>query len=741
MEKRLFGQTGIPISVFTLGTMRFLHGWDTPHDHLPDDSLENARQIIQSALDAGINLIETAHGYGKSERLIGATLANLKQPKNSYHLMTKAIPTKSGDQIRVRLEESLTRLAVDRVDFFALHGINTLEILAQCLAPNGPLAGLERAKQEGLIGHIGLSSHGQLPVLLEIIATNRFEFINLHYHFFRQKNKSAIDYAAVRNMGVLILSPNDKGGLLYNPPSKLKRLTEPLHPVHFNERWLLSHPDIHTLCIGMSEPKHIDIHKKSLNGTPYFGNVERAAALRLFQEGLLSPFVRCGECTQCAPCPEHIDIPEIMRLLHLARCLNMVEYARYRYAQMSVQDHWVPGAQANSCDGCNSCLPRCPQGLIIPALLGLAHECLSSTESWKTCFEHLPAGASDLAMDNVLRVDLRLRRALVEMTSQEEDVGLVRAMVRNIAILAPVSNVVFYEARKGSKESDNQLTRNDWLLFNPLNNRKEGEPVETIEGMLECLKLGQERVFTLSQESSLVRVIEPVRSEKFIGFLLIDCTEHVAWVKRLTNFFLRIFMNQLSLIHKKERDPLTGLLNRQSFDAKINRVLLALNDGGRRRADDTSGKGVILAVFDIDHFKRVNDQFGHLIGDEVLLLFSRIMEQCFRLTDFLFRFGGEEFIALLNDISPEEGYAALERFRRMVERYDFPQVGQVTVSIGSVVVSCSEIPSTLIEKADLSLYYAKNHGRNQVQVYQDLVASGELAGPDVQEDSEIDLWD
>ncbi|MBF0309420.1 MAG: aldo/keto reductase [Magnetococcales bacterium] len=366
MEKRLFGRTGLPISVFTLGTMRFLHGWDEPHDSLPDDSLQNAHEVISTALSAGINLIETARGYGKSERLIGQVLPRIPQARNVFRLMSKAPPLESPRAMRQAVEESLTFLGVSRLDLFALHGLNNPERCHLALRRGGSLEVLEKLRAEGLIGAIGFSSHAPLPLLLQTIASNRFDFVNLHYYYFRPGNRAAVDLANALNMGLFIISPNDKGGSLYDAPQELVRRTAPLHPVHFNERWLLSQPTVHTLSIGLSEAGHWDIHRQSLETSPYWGETERDIHLRL-QQAMRSPLDRCPTCRQCLPCPEAIEIPEMLRLFTLATSLGMDFHTRYRYEMMSPGDNWMPGNRAEACTRCNDCLPRCPQQLDIPA--------------------------------------------------------------------------------------------------------------------------------------------------------------------------------------------------------------------------------------------------------------------------------------------------------------------------------------------------------------------------------------
>lgn len=188
---------------------------------------------------------------------------------------------------------------------------------------------------------------------------------------------------------------------------------------------------------------------------------------------------------------------------------------------------------------------------------------------------------------------------------------------------------------------------------------------------------------------------------------------------------LQIIQNLIWLNNDNERDTLTGLLNRKSFEQKINKVLGHISNTSKRK-DDTESHAYFLAIFDIDHFKNVNDTYGHLIGDEVLLLFSQLMTQTFRDKDMLFRFGGEEFIGVFQCMDATDIEVILERFRLKIASYSFPQIGEVTVSIGYTAIAALEISSKLIDRADTALYYAKNHGRNRSCCYEALLAEGSL---------------
>lgn len=203
---------------------------------------------------------------------------------------------------------------------------------------------------------------------------------------------------------------------------------------------------------------------------------------------------------------------------------------------------------------------------------------------------------------------------------------------------------------------------------------------------------------------------------------------------RTIQTLLRVFGNFQNLLESSQRDALTGLLNRQTFDATFLKASMLgasepinTSDSDRRANSST---GYWLGVIDIDHFKLVNDRFGHLIGDEVLVLVARIMRQSFRHYDRLYRFGGEEFVVLLRGGSEADALAAFERFRCNVECYAFPQVGRVTVSLGFTEVQPKDTPSQAFERADQAVYQAKHQGRNQVLCYDALVRAGILEDED-----------
>lgn len=397
MEWRRFGKTNLPLSIFTLGTMRCLA------------SAEVFAQTLEEAIAKGINHIETARGYGNSERFLGEALhQGLSVPRSHLYLTSKFSPMLSATAIAEAVENSLTRLQTDYLDCVALHGINTPDHLAQALHPQGALAGLQSAQRQGQVRHIGFSTHGDLTVILAAIATQHFSFVNLHYSYFFQRNLPAIHQAAAQDMGVLIISPADKGGLLYTPSAKLQQLCAPLSPLAFNYQFLLKNPQITTLTVGPAHPAELawplstvlsldlyphDLLARDLSRetdgdfpNPSSSESDSPESLATIDQRLQTEMVaqlspdHCHQCYACLPCPESIQIPEVLRLRNLAVALNMDAYGQYRYGMLERAGHWFPGQQGNRCTSCNDCLPRCPMQLDIPKLLHDTHHRLSGSQ-------------------------------------------------------------------------------------------------------------------------------------------------------------------------------------------------------------------------------------------------------------------------------------------------------------------------------------------------------------------------
>lgn len=342
MEYRRFGKTDEMLSVITLGGMRYKHGWNEPRHELPADTIEQCKDTVLKSLEMGINHIETAYGYMKSEHLYGKVLNDeLGLKRDSYHLMTKGEP-KTADETRRLVEEQLKTLKTDYLDFYGWHGINNSERFDAALATNGAVEELLKMKEEGIIKHVGFSTHAPLDIIIKAIETDLFEFVNLHYYYFFQRNKAAVDLAESKDMGVFIISPNDKGGQLFKAPQKIKDIVAPLTPIQWNARFCLSNPSVHTLTMGIPTTTPFDELAGIFPLTVPLRGHDKEVKFKLDNQKLLDPFADY-EGYDLEKDPSGINIPEVLRFRKLLKCYDMKEYGEYRYNSFENEGHWFPG--------------------------------------------------------------------------------------------------------------------------------------------------------------------------------------------------------------------------------------------------------------------------------------------------------------------------------------------------------------------------------------------------------------
>jgi diguanylate cyclase (GGDEF)-like protein len=257
-----------------------------------------------------------------------------------------------------------------------------------------------------------------------------------------------------------------------------------------------------------------------------------------------------------------------------------------------------------------------------------------------------------------------------------------------------------------------------------------GEPLKNYPALVDSIKLRKTCTEEVSADGDRVLWLPVWLNDKVSTCLEVtDPTPYTSNTLHVIEGILSVYRNYQNILDYSERDSLTGLLNRKTFDEKFSKLLSATSPEtspqDRQERRHHHGIGQWLAVVDIDHFKRVNDQYGHLYGDEVLILVANLLKSSFRSQDRVFRFGGEEFVVLLRSTTLDDARKIFERFRTNVEKNVFPQVGRVTVSLGFTSIS-NDSPVVILGHADQALYYAKANGRNRVCYYDELVNSGEL---------------
>lgn len=381
MEYRRFGKTGLRMPVISCGGMRYQQSWKDA-DPVSDESQRNLEACIRRALELGINHIETARGYGTSEAQLGRILPAL--PRDEMLVQTKIAPYADPEKFAATFAHSMDLLGLDHVDLLAFHGVNTEEQLEQAL---GCLEAALAWQRSGRIRALGFSTHGPRDLIVKAIETGVFEYVNLHWYYIFQDNWPAIEAARARDMGVFIISPNDKGGMLYKPSGRLRELCAPLDPMVFNGLFCLARPEVHTLSCGAARPGDFDAHLETVRRLPEAGALMPGIIARLeeaMETALGAEWARTW--AEGLPAwhetPGGVNIPVILHLRNLALAYDMVAYGKMRYGLLGNGGTWFPGQNATALNGADlgPCLARSPHAAAIPAALEEAHALLGGQE-------------------------------------------------------------------------------------------------------------------------------------------------------------------------------------------------------------------------------------------------------------------------------------------------------------------------------------------------------------------------
>ncbi len=386
MQYRRFGRTELQMPLFSCGGMRYQYKWqDVPKEEISADNQRNLEATIKRAIDVGINHIETARGYGTSELQLGKILPTYE--RNRLIIQTKVSPKADSKEFLSNFEQSLANLKLDYVDLLGIHGINNQETFNHSMRPGGCLEVARKLQAQSKVRFIGFSTHGPSEIILQAIATNQFDYVNLHWYYINQINWEAISAANRHDMGVFIISPSDKGGMLYKPPQKLIDLCQPLSPMVFNDLFCLIRPQVNTLSIGAAKPQDFDEHLKTLELLDRADEILPPILHRLKQQ----EFASLGEnwvktwhigLPKFHETPGEVNIPVILALRNLAISYGLIEYSKTRYNLLGSGGDWFPGAKADKLErlDLSQCLAASPHAAKIPSLLVEADQLLADRE-------------------------------------------------------------------------------------------------------------------------------------------------------------------------------------------------------------------------------------------------------------------------------------------------------------------------------------------------------------------------
>ena len=383
MHYRRFGRTNLQIPVISCGGMRYQHGWKDVEPHeIPPDNQANLEACIHRALELGINHIETARGYGSSEMQLGNVLPKL--PREKIIVQTKVAPTADPKEFRATFEKSMQYLRLDHVDLFSLHGINNAETLDWSIRKGGCLEIARQFQKEGRCRFIGFSTHGTAHTISAAINTGEFDYVNLHWYFVNHFNWACVTDATQRDMGVFIISPNDKGGKLQEPVPKLTELCRPLTPMQFNDLYCLARREVHTLSCGVAKPTDFDEHIRALD---FYDKIP--ATIAPIEARLNAELERVHGRDWCAhwsddipdfdQIPGHVNVAEILRLWTYAKAFDLIPWGKMRYNLLGGNaGHWFPGEMSGQFDepAIVKALAGNPFAAKIPSILREAHTML-----------------------------------------------------------------------------------------------------------------------------------------------------------------------------------------------------------------------------------------------------------------------------------------------------------------------------------------------------------------------------
>ena len=379
MKYRNFGQLDWKPSALGFGAMR-LPILDNDSGKIDE---ELAIRMIRTAIDAGVNYVDTAWPYHKeqSEPLVGRSLQDGYRDKVRLATKMPCWLIESSEQFDEYLNQQLERLQTDHIDFYLLHGLNKTQWPK--VRDLGVLEWAEKAIASGRIRHLGFSFHDELSVFKEIVDAHDWTFCQIMYNYMDtefQAGREGLRYAASKGMAVVVMEPLRGGSLTRSAPDPIADLWAGAQTQRSQADWALQwvwhHPEVSLLLSGMSEMQHVEENLKSAanSGVGSLTADELDLVDRVSKAyRSLSP-ISCTDCKYCMPCPSGVTIPGIFSIYNAYKMYGDEVGAKRSYNQFT-----KPENRADQCVECGQCEQACPQQIEIIDWLKKAHAFLAET--------------------------------------------------------------------------------------------------------------------------------------------------------------------------------------------------------------------------------------------------------------------------------------------------------------------------------------------------------------------------
>lgn len=371
MKYRKFGKLGWEVSALGFGAMRLpIIGGDTSNIDEPQSI-----KMIRYAIDHGVNYVDTAYPYhqGKSEYLVGKALKDGYREKVRLATKMPSWLVESYDDFDKYLDEQLDKLDTKHIDFYLLHGLNRDRWPK--LKELGVFEWAEKAKADGRIKYLGFSFHDDYDLFSEILEdSEQFTFCQIQLNYMDteyQAGLKGLKLAAGKGLAVVIMEPIKGGKLAVTPPKDVKEVWDKAEtkrkPAEWALQWVWNHPEVSVVLSGMSEMKHVEenVEYADRSGPETLSEQEVSLIEEAKQAYLNLGFIGCTACRYCMPCPQGVEIPEILGLYN--------EYYMSGQNDEIKQKYWekiTPESHSSNCVSCGLCEEQCPQELPIRKFMG-----------------------------------------------------------------------------------------------------------------------------------------------------------------------------------------------------------------------------------------------------------------------------------------------------------------------------------------------------------------------------------